>query len=433
MPFITLHFMKHWITFCFFLFSAASSKSQVDSFCCAFPDSVGLRSEVLSKIDSIANDAIAKHATPGCVVLVAKNGKVAFNKAYGFTYVDSIQPVSVDMLYDVASVTKIAATTLAVMKLYEDGRLDLSKPLGYYLDWVKGTNKEAILIKNMLLHQAGLEAWIPFFKATLDANGHPLELIYRVQPNDSFPIRVAENIFMRRDYVDTMYQRILTSKLGASNRYEYSDNDFIFLGKVVEAITGKPLDVFVRETFYEPLHLQTTCFKPLQLFHVSRIVPTQNEEVFREQIIRGDVHDPASAMFGGVAGHAGLFSNAQDLAKLFQMLLNGGEMNGIRFLKKETIEKFTAYNSAVSRRGLGFDKPEKDNETRGTPYPARYVSSQAYGHTGFTGTCVWVDPAHSLIYIFLSNRVACDKGDNNKLHRMKVRASIQDVIYKAIQ
>lgn len=412
------------------------------------PESVGMHSEVLDQIDSIANDAIAQHATPGCVVLVAKDGKVVFDKAYGYTFMDKapfegmklpfdsfrVQTLQVtpDMIYDLASVTKISATTIALMKLWEQGRLDIDKPLGYYLPWVKGSNKENLLLKDMLMHQAGLEAWIPFYKATIDKEGHPLPTIYRTQRDDTFSIRVAENLYMRNDYVDSMYQRILRSGVGP-RKYEYSDNDFIFLGKVVEAIAGKPLDVYMKETFYQPLQMTTTSFKPREHFPLQQIAPTQPEDFFREQTIWGDVHDPAAAMFGGVAGHAGLFSNAYDLAKLFQMLLNGGELNGIRFLEKTTIDKFTAYNSSISRRGLGFDKPEKDNATRSNPYPARYVSPLTYGHTGFTGTCVWVDPAYNLIYIFLSNRVAYDKGDNNKLHRMKVRASIQDVIYTAMK
>lgn len=396
------------------------------------PDSVGLQSAILNGIDSIANDAIQKHAAPGCVVLVAKDGKVAFQRAYGYTNYDSALPVTTDMMYDLASVTKISATTVSVMKLYEERKLDINKTIGYYLPWVRGSNKENIQLKNLLLHQAQLISFIPFYKETIDKNGRPLSSIYSKAPSKEFSIRVAEGLYMRSDWQDTMYHRILLSKLGEPNKYVYSDNDFIFLGKVIEAITGKKLQDYVKETFYSPLGMATTTFKPGDHFPVNTIAPTENDTAWRQQLLTGDVHDPGAAMFGGVAGHAGLFSNASDLALLYQMLLNGGEMSGARYLKKETIDTFTAYSSDISRRGLGFDKPEKDNATRIDPYPALGVSPQTFGHTGFTGTCVWVDPAYNLIYIFLSNRVTPDGGDNKKLLEMNVRSNIQEVIYSAM-
>jgi CubicO group peptidase (beta-lactamase class C family) len=229
-----------------------------------------------------------------------------------------------------------------------------------------------------------------------------------------------------------MYSRILSSKLSPQSEYIYSDNDFIFLGKVVEAVSGKPLEEYVKESFYIPLQMTTTTFKPLEFFPVNSIAPTEYDKNWRQQLLRGDVHDPGAAMFGGFAGHAGLFSNAYDLAKLYQMLLNGGQKDGVRYLKKETIDKFTRYSSNISRRGIGFDKPEKDNLTRKVPYPTKSASPATYGHTGFTGTCVWADPAQNLLYIFLSNRVSPD-GENNKLLQMNVRGNIHEVIYKALR
>ncbi|HEX8358154.1 MAG TPA: serine hydrolase, partial [Segetibacter sp.] len=397
------------------------------------PENVGLQSVTLNRIDSVANDAIKNHAAPGGVVLVAKNGKVVFHRAYGYTNYDSLQPVNTNMIYDLASVTKISATTVSVMKLYETGRLDINKTLGDYLPWVKGSNKENITLKNLLLHQAGLVAWIPFYQETIDKAGNPLPSIYQHAASDSFSVRVAEGLYMRHDWLDTIYNRILTSKLGPADKYIYSDLDFIFLGKVVEAITGKPLEDYVKETFYLPLNMTSTSFKPRNFFPLNTIVPTEKEKAFRQQLITGDVHDPGAAMFGGVAGHAGLFSNAHDLAKLYLMLLNGGEMNGVRYFKKATIDTFIAYSSNVSRRGLGFDKPEKDNATRKDPYPTLSASPLTFGHTGFTGTCVWADPANNILFIFLSNRVTPAGGDNNKLLRMNVRSNIHELIYKAMQ
>ena len=390
----------------------------------------GFNAAKLISIDSIANDAIEKKAIPGCVVLVAKDGKIAYQKAFGYFSNEDKKPVTVESVYDMASVTKICATTLAVMKLYEEGKLDLKKKLGDYLPSVKGSNKENLLIEKILLHQAGLVAYIPFYKETLDASGVPLKSLYTSAATDSFSIRVANNFYMRNDWRDTMYKKILQSPLGPADKYIYSDNDFIFLGKTVEAISGYTLDEYVRRIFYNPMSLSSIGFKPLLRMDTSRIVPTENEKQFRLQLLRGDVHDPGAAMFGGVAGHAGLFSDAYDLAAVMQMLLNGGTYNGKQYLQKETIDLFTAYHSNISRRGYGFDKPEKDNATHAEPYPALSASAQTFGHTGFTGTCVWADPASNLVFIFLSNRV--NEPAQDLFLKMNVRPKIYEVIYNAL-
>jgi len=334
-------------------------------------------------------------------------------------------------VYDMASVTKICATTISVMKLYEQGKISLTKKLGDYLPWVKGTNKENLIIENILLHQAGLNAYIPFYRETIDtATGIPSNKLYAAQKTDSFSIHVAENLFLRKDWNDTMFSRILKSALGPKDKYVYSDNDFIFLGKVVEQLSGITLDKYVQQEFYQPMVLSSAGFKPRERMALNKIAPTENEPIFRKQQIRGDVHDPGAAMFGGVAGHAGLFSNAYDIAVIMQMLLNGGTFNGKRYLQKETIDLFTAYHSTISRRGYGFDKPERDNDKRPEPYPCFSASPATFGHTGFTGTCTWADPVNNLVYVFLSNRV-CPDGVNPKLGRMNVRSKIHEAIYKA--
>lgn len=396
------------------------------------PDEAGLDPVKLNTIDSITNDAIEKGATPGAVVLVVKDGKIAYHKAYGnYTY-DKTQPVQLESIFDMASVTKVCATTISIMKLYDEGKIDLKKKLGDYLPWVKGSNKENLLIENILLHQAGLVAYIPFYKETIDSSGNPLPQFYAAKQNDSFKIAVAQNLFMRTDWRDTLYNRILQSPLGETGKYIYSDNDFIFLGKIVEALSGMPLNEYVQKEFYTPLALTTAGFKPRERFALNRIIPTEQEKSFRLQLLRGDVHDPGAAMFGGVAGHAGLFSNAYDLAVIMQMLLNGGTFNGKKYLNKNTIELFTAYHSANSRRGYGFDKPEKDNAARPEPYPCLSASPLTFGHTGFTGTCAWADPVSKLIFIFLSNRVNPLGGDNKILLNMNVRPKIYEAIYKAM-
>ena len=398
-----------------------------------FPQNITTETDAkFYKIDSIANDAIAKGAMPGCVILAAQNGKVIYQKAFGTTTMNGKISVTKDMVYDLASVTKISATTVSVMKLYEEGKLDLDKTLGDYLPWVRGSDKAPIKLRDVLLHQAGLNPFIPFYREVIDTvSGNPLWAYFSKVKDGQHQFRAAEDLYIRNDWEDTLYKRIVTSKLTAPNKYVYSDNDFIFLGKIVEAISGKPLDVYAKETFYKPLNMTTTTFHPRDFMPLENIVPTELEKHFRQQLLWGDVHDEGSAMFGGIAGHAGLFSNAYDLAQLYQMLLNGGELNGQRLLKKETVDKFTAYNSDISRRGLGFDKPEKDNATRKDPYPSKFASPETYGHTGYTGIGVWVDPKTNLIYIFLSNRVNPTR-DNNKISQLGVRGKIQGAIYEAV-
>lgn len=387
---------------------------------------------LFAPVDSIVTDAINRKAFPGCVVLATHKGRVVFEKAYGhFTY-EATEPVTTDAVYDLASVTKICATTVAVMKLYEEGKIDLRKPLGYYLPWVRGSNKEDLLLEDILLHQAGLKAWIPFFREVMDEKtGIPYSSLFASGPYDAYAVPVANQMFMRSDWLDTMYLRILQSELSSKGAYVYSDNDFIFLGKIVEAVSGMPLDAYVKQHFYEPLHMHHTGFLPKNFVPLNRIVPTEREPVFRRQLLRGYVHDPGAAMFGGVAGHAGLFGTAYDLAVLMQMLLNGGRMGDTQYLQPATIQKFTAYGSERSRRGLGFDKPEKDNATRKEPYPAALVSPATFGHTGFTGTCTWADPDNDIVFVFLSNRVHPDAG-NNKLLTLNVRGKVHDALYRII-
>ena len=343
------------------------------------------------------------------------------------------QAVTTETVYDMASVTKICATTLSIMKLYDEGKIDLNKTLGDYLPWVKGSNKEKLTIENILLHQAGLVSYIPFYKELMDSTGKPKKGFFATAPSDSFSISVAQDMYMRTSWRDTMYKRIIESPLGKKSNYIYSDNDFIFLGKLVENISGLTLNDYVKKEFYTPLGLNTATFLPKNSLPTNRIAPTEEEKYFRLQLLSGTVHDPGAAMFGGVAGHAGLFSNAYDIAVLMQMLLNGGTFNGKKYLNKETINLFTTYQSTISRRGYGFDKPEKDNATKVEPYPCLSASAKTFGHTGFTGTCTWADPEKKLIYVFLSNRVNAEGGDNKKLLNMNVRPKIHEAIYKALE
>jgi beta-N-acetylhexosaminidase len=281
-----------------------------------------------------------------------------------------------------------------------------------------------------LLHQAGLVAYIPFFKETIDANGKPLPQIYSTEKNDSFSIEVLPNLFLKNSWQDTIYSRILQSPVGPTGKYIYSDNDFIFLGKIIERITGLRMDKYVEQTFYKPMQLTTIGYDPLLRNSVEDIAPTEQEKYFRNTTVRGSVHDPGAALMNGIAGHAGLFSNMYDIAAVMQMLLNCGVYNNQTFLKPETINYFNKYHSKNSRRGLGFDKPEKDNAIRKEPYPAALASELTFGHTGFTGTCAWADPKAGLVFVFLSNRVNPEV--NSIFSKMNIRGKVMDEFYRVI-
>jgi CubicO group peptidase (beta-lactamase class C family) len=316
------------------------------------------------------------------------------------------------------------------MKLYEEGKIDLKKKIGSYLPLVSGTNKQDIIVEQLLLHEGGLIEYIPFYKETLDNSGRPLKNYYQHYNKDCFSTLVANDLLLRSDITDTFYNRIINSPLSKSGKYVYSDVDFIFLGKIIEHISGMPLDEYVRKNFYLPMCIEAIDYLPLKRVSYDRIVPSTKESGFRNQILRGYVHDQGAAIMGGVAGHAGLFSDAHGVASVMQMLLNGGAWNGKKYLNKETIKLFTSYQSKTSRRGFGFDKPEKDNAVRNEPYPSRYASETTFGHTGFTGTCTWADPKENLIFIFLSNRIYPE--DNKIFRGLNIRLKIFDTIYNSI-
>lgn len=386
----------------------------------------------LTRVDALVQEGLDQKAYPGAVVMAVHKGTILYHKAFGQYEYENSMPLKPESIFDLASVTKISATTVAVMKLYEQGKLKLEAPIRTYLPWVKGTNKENLIVRDILLHQAGLVAFIPFFRETLDSAGIPdTSRIYATSAKKGFSVRVTDGLYLRDDWRDTVRQRIVKSPLGPFGKYVYSDLDFILLGEIVEQISGKSLDQFTQENLYRPLGMYSTGFRPRSRFPVTQIVPTETEKHFRRSKIRGDVHDEGASILGGIAGHAGLFSNAYDLAILYQMLLNKGTFNERRFFKPSTVALFTSYQLKDSRRGLGFDKPERDNNFKKDPYPSLLASPETFGHTGFTGTCVWVDPKYDLVYVFLSNRVYPTR-NNNLLGQLQIRGRIQDAIYSAL-
>ncbi|MEP7171633.1 MAG: serine hydrolase, partial [Bacteroidota bacterium] len=386
--------------------------------------------DVLSKIDSIVNYGIASHAFPGCEIVAAHDGTVIYQKAFGYKTYDSTEIVKEDDLYDIASVTKIAATVLATMKLFEAGKINMDQKASKYFPELKKTNKKNILLIDMLTHQSGLQSWIPFYKNTI-VGGQPFNHIYHREPDEDFSVRVADSLYIKNDYQKIIWKEIFDSPLGETGKYVYSDLGPLIMGHIIEKITGKKLAEYVEENFYKPLGLQHLTFKPHEKkIDFRTIVPTANDTIFRNQLLRGDVHDPAAAMLGGVAGNAGIFSDANDLAVIMQMLLNGGEYGGKRHFKKETVELFTTRQFPLSsnRRGILFDKPEPDAKANGPT--CNSASTSTFGHQGFTGTCAWADPLNKIVYVFLSNRIYPDE-TNTKLATMNIRTKIMQVIYDA--
>ncbi|MEN9697500.1 MAG: hypothetical protein RLZ56_921 [Bacteroidota bacterium] len=386
----------------------------------------------LGKIDSLVLDAIEKKAIPGCQVLVAKNNQVLFNKAYGKTANEGSSPVTLNTYYDLASVTKTTATTVSIMKLVEEGKVDIDKTIGDYLPWVKGNPKEKIRLRDLLLHQAGLVPYIKFYESLLNKDGSLKQYWVQNEKDAAHSLLISPNKWLANAWMDSIQNQILNSPVTAPGKYIYSDNDFIFLGKIVEQVTGMNLDTYTHQSFYEPLGMQSTGYLPLQKTGISNIAATEMDTYFRQGLIQGTVHDEGAATMGGIAGHAGLFSNATDLAKLYLMLLNNGSWEGKTYFKPSTVAQFTSYQTNESRRGLGFDKPEKHNSMGKAEdaYPCLSASPDTFGHTGFTGTCVWADPKTGLLFVFLSNRVYPTR-DNKVFSALNLRPLLQEAIYAA--
>ncbi|MBK7382612.1 MAG: serine hydrolase [Flavobacteriales bacterium] len=399
-----------------------------------FPEALGIQSRDLKKIDEIVAGGIKAQAYRGCEVLVAVDGEVILNKAYGHTTYEKKRAVRTDDLYDLASITKVASTTLALMKLVDQGKLDLDKPIGYYLPEIEGeyTAHARMDFHDILTHQAGLRSFVPFYTRILKDGKWKPGLVSDTA-NETHGIRVAEGMYLKNTYRDSLLTWVLQTPLEAKGKYVYSDMGYYILQEVIERITGKPLDVFVKETFYVPMGAATLRYKPWEVFPKERIAPTEYDVVFRQRQVWGDVHDPGAAMKGGVAGHAGLFSDANDLGKVMQMLANGGTYGGVRYLSESVVKEFTkcqfcAPNGSGNRRGLGWDKPTRD----GTGGPTcDCVSYASFGHTGFTGTMAWSDPEQHVVYIFLSNRVY-PNATTNKLLELGIRTKIQEVIHGAV-
>jgi beta-glucosidase-like glycosyl hydrolase/CubicO group peptidase (beta-lactamase class C family) len=393
------------------------------------PEEIDIDEQCLNKVDSIVLDAIKRKAMPGCQVFASVKGKVIYNKSFGTTTYDSACSVTNDMLYDVASVTKISSTALAAMWLYEKGLLDVHQTISYYLPEYEKTNKATITLDEMMSHRAGLQAWIPFYKQAIGKNGKLMKNYFSSTKHGDYAIQVTDSLFMNVKFSAKIEKQIKDSPLSEKGKYVYSDLGMLILQKIIERQATKKIDVLVRDEFYDPLNLTRLTFNPLDKFEKDEIVPTEIDTIFRKTVIQGFVHDPAAALYGGVAGNAGVFSNAQNMGLLMQMLLNKGMYGGKQFLKEETINYFNAVHFDGNRRGFIFDKPETD-VSKASPC-CKSASSATFGHQGFTGTCTWADPETEMVYVFLSNRVY-PTASNSKLSELNVRTKVQQVFYDCL-
>ncbi len=424
-----------------------------------FPEEAGLSSEKMARIDQLVAEAIQEGAFPGCQVLVAKQGQVVWNKAYGYVDAWHSRPVRMEDIYDLASVTKSVSCTPAVMSLIDSKKIRLDDPISTWVSALRGTDKANLSYRNILYHQSGLPSSLPFYLSAIDPSSYSAKVFFSTRPDtvhnsrfdqntwapssfryrsscisskrsDDYPRMVAEGMYLTSTFRDSVMKRVKNATLQSTKRYLYSDVGFVLMGMAVERATANPLDVYMNKKFYAPLGAHTTGYLPMRRFSKERIVPTCVDTVLRKQVLQGYVHDETAAFMGGVSGNAGVFSSANDLAKYLQMLLNLGDYGGEHYLNEETVRTFTTTRSAISRRMLGFDAAEPDPDKTQTTCGSSPKST--YGHTGFTGTCFWVDPDNQLIYIFLSNRVHPDR-TNAKLTEMSIRSRIHQLVYEAMK
>lgn len=396
------------------------------------PEEAAMDSKTLSQIERIVREAIDSGATPGAHVFVARKGKVVYDRSFGWQTYQNRIAVNDQTIYDLASVTKVSATLQAVMFLYEKGMIDLDKKASVYLPELKKSNKKDFTLRDILTHQAGLWPFLPFWAQTMKDSVHMPEY-YSFGYSESYPFPVSKDLFASAAMKDSLWSWIVHAKVRPKvDRtpfdYRYSDMGFYILQHLAEKLLNQPLEDFLEQNLYEPLGAYTTGYLPLSRFAPERIAPTENDTLFRKSLLVGYVHDQGAAMHGGVAGHAGLFSTANDLAKLGQLWLNKGTYGGVQYFKPETIETFTGKQFDTSRRGLGWDKPTISDWAGPTTL---FASQKTFGHTGFTGTCIWVDPDFDLVFVFLSNRVHPEM-TNNKLLNANIRPRIQEVIYRSI-
>ncbi len=400
-----------------------------------FPESAGVRSEMLEKkVDSIAARGLEAKAFPGCEVMIARKGIVIFHKTYGYQTYDNRTLLDKNDLFDLASVTKISSTLPGLMLLDSEGKFSTDRTLGEYVPFYKGSDKANLKMIDILTHQAGFVSWIPFWKETIRKNGQYNKRIYHPGFSEKYPLEVTPGLYIKENYRDKMLKEIKKSELG-EKKYLYSDNGLIVSTDVIANLTGVKWHQFVYDSIYHRIGAYDITFNPLEKYTLSRIVPTEYDSLYRKQLIWGTVHDEGAAMQGGISGHAGLFATGNDLMKLMELYRRMGNYGGEQIISEDVLKRYSSvqFPENKNKRGIGFDKPSLNNSTlsRDQAYPARSASPESFGHSGFTGTFVWVDPKYEISYVFLSNRVYPTR-NNNLLSSMNIRLDIQQAIYDSI-
>lgn len=389
-----------------------------------------------SKVDSIMSEAIKQKAFPGAQVLVAHKGQIVFHEAYGFHTYDNNQEVALEDIYDLASVTKIIGPLPALMKLYEEGKLNLDVPFStYWKSWRSQKNKKNITLRELLSHQSGLDPYITFLRSVIKGDRIKQRFV-KTTRKSGYSKQVFRDIYIKDRFDRKMYRVIKRADVSENKTYKYSGIASLIYPKLIEELTGQSYESYLNNNFYKPLGTKTITYNPSTKNFSNKIVPTEIDTLFRKALVKGYVHDENAALLGGVSGNAGLFATAKDLAIYMQMLLQKGEYNGIRYFKPATVDEFTRaqYPENNNRRGLGFDKPVIGNDslTLSEAYPAPKASDDSFGHSGFTGTLVWTDPQKELVFIFLSNRVHPSRTHRN-IYNLNVRPALMEVFYKAIE
>ena len=405
--------------------------SSLSRFEYTIPEAVKMSSVKLEEIDSLAKIILKKKMTPGFQVFVARKGKVILNKSYGYHTDKKTLKVKNSDVYDLASLTKILASLPLIMKAEEENKISLNEKLQELLPSFKGSNKASVSVREILSHYGKLKAWIPFYRATQDSVTHKnLPVFYRGKKSKKFNIKVANNLYLNKSYKDSIYKYIRDADQREKAGYKYSDLGYYIFKEAIEREYDKPLNTLVDEEFYQSLGANRTSYLPLLKFPINEIIPTEKDDYYRNQLVQGYVHDMGAAMLGGVGGHAGLFANANDVAKIMQMYLQKGYYGGKRYLKTATLDKFNHryFSDKKVRRGLGFDKPQLNPKVKAT---CGCVSDESFGHSGFTGTYTWADPKSELVYVFLSNRVYPTMR-NRSLVSSNIRTEIQQIIQDAI-
>ncbi len=412
------HFISPFTTICFFVAIHFSIAQTV------------LDYSILNKnIDAIVQEGLDSNAYPGAQVLVAIHGETVLHKTYGFHTYEAMQATQKEDLYDLASISKVTTGLPVLMKLYGEGKFDLDAPLGQYFSKFKNSNKADLPVREILAHQARLKPYIVYWQKTLKKNGKFKARTFKSEVSEKYPTPVTDHLYLHKNYQKKIYKAIKRSPLEERKEYKYSGLFFLLLPEIIREITGQDFEDYLYQNIYRPIGANNLCYNPLSKFPKTRIIPTENDTFFRKQQIHGTVHDEAAAMLNGVSCNAGLFGTAEDLAKLFQLYLDGGQFSGKTIIPKAAITEFTKcqFCEEGNRRGLGFDKPPIEYEV-GQSYVAKAASPASFGHSGFTGTFVWADPEQELLVIFLSNRVYPTR-ENRKLYSMDIRPRIHQAAY----